>query len=132
MPTLKPRVQVTLEPETHAIIERFAQLQGCSRGAVISSLLESAAPSLVRTVALLEAAFEAPNQVKRGLVTAIEGMQSELSNAAGDASRQLDFILSRAAEAESNPHVVTRGSGLISAPTKTRSKGSRKGISSRD
>uniref|UniRef100_UPI001C0B5BD0 ribbon-helix-helix domain-containing protein n=1 Tax=Pseudomonas aeruginosa TaxID=287 RepID=UPI001C0B5BD0 len=64
MPTVKPRTTVTLEPSTHAVIDRLAVLQGRSRGAVIADLLDSVAPAMTRTVALLEAAAAAPQQVK--------------------------------------------------------------------
>ena len=112
MPTLKPRVQVTLEPETHRVIERLAELQGRTRGAVIADLLESVSPSLTRTVALLEAAAEAPEQVKKGLRKAVEAAHQDIAEFAGDASRQLDvFLDSMGAQAGANPHVVTRGSG---------------------
>jgi hypothetical protein len=111
MPTLKPRVQVTLEPSTHEVIERFASLQGRTRGSVIAEMLDSIAPSLARTVALLEAAAEAPNDVKRGLRAAVEGIQSELVGVAGDASSQLDFLMSELSGKGADPHVVTRGSG---------------------
>ena len=136
MPTNKPRVQVTLEPETHAVIARFAQLQGRTRGSVIAELLDSVAPSLTRTVALLEAAFEAPESVKKGLRGVIEDLQGELVSASGDAAKQLDFVLSQmeqdAQNSASNPHVVTRGSGTgyttPRKPSKPRSKGSKSGI----
>lgn len=137
MPTIKPRVQVTLEPETHAVIERFAQLQGRTRGSVIAELLDSVAPSLTRTVALLEAAFEAPKSVKNGLRGVVESLRAELVDASGDASKQLNFVLSQmeqdAQGYASSPHVVTRGSGMDLAPprkpTKPRSKGSKSGSS---
>ena len=115
MPTTKPRVQVTLEPETHAVIERFAQLQGRSRGGVISELLDSINPALIRTVALLEAASAAPDKVKSGLKSVVEGIHSELLSASGESSKQLDMILDlieqRDDDQQSDPHVVTRGSG---------------------
>lgn len=121
MPTIKPRVQVTLEPETHAVIERFASLQNRSRGAVIAELLDSIAPSLRRTVALLEAAIAAPESIKDGLRGVVEGLQGELVNVSGDASKQLDILLDQidkcATDAEASPHVVTRGSGLKSGGT---------------
>lgn len=116
MPTIKPRVQVTLEPETHAVIDRFASLQNRSRGSVIAELLDSIAPSLTRTVALLEAAIAAPESIKDGLRGVVEGLQGELVNVSGDASKQLDILLDQidkcAADSEASPHVVTRGSGL--------------------
>lgn len=115
MPTVKPRVQVTLEPETHAVIERFASLQGRTRGSVIAELLDSIAPAITRTVALLEAAAAAPDSIKDGLRAVVEGAQSDLSDAAGDASKQLDILMqqlnSEGTPEQANPHVVTRGSG---------------------
>ena len=116
MPTLKPRVQVTLEPSTHEVIERLAKLQGRTRGAIIADLLNSVAPSLTRTVALLEAAMEAPNEVKRGLRSVVEGLHNELVSVAGDASSQLDMLMGKLSEDAhadaADPHVVTRGSGI--------------------
>ena len=140
MPTIKPRVQVTLEPETHAVIERFAELQGRTRGSVIAELLDAITPSLARTVALLEAAIAAPESVKGGLRGVVEGIHDELVSVSGDASRQFDILLDQldkqaAAEGEQghpapqnsppNPHVVTRGSGH---PTPTHGKQSKKPI----
>lgn len=116
MPTTKPRVQVTLEPQTHEVIERLAVLQGRTRGAVISDLLESVAPALGRTVALLEAAAAAPAKVKDGLRAVINSTHDDLVAAGGDATRQLDFVLDQLASGgdarAADPHVVTRGSGL--------------------
>nr|AAX51983.1 hypothetical protein [Pseudomonas sp. S-47] len=110
MPTLKPRVAVTLEPQTHAVIERLAVLQGRTRGAVIADLLDSVAPSLTRTVALLEAAAAAPDQVKQGLRKVVEDVHDELAQVAGDTTRQLDFLLGELGGGqEADPHVVTRG-----------------------
>lgn len=114
MPTNKPRVQVTLEPATHEIIDALARLQGRSRGSVIADLIDSIAPPLARTVALLQAASEAPAEVKRGLVNVVEGLHADLIAASGlvsDASKQLDSVLSEGLFPHADPHVVTRGSG---------------------
>lgn len=120
MPTLKPRVQVTMEPATHEVIDALARLQGRTRGAIISDLLDSIAPSLARTVALLEAAMEAPKEIKRGLKSVVEGIHQELVLATGEASKvsdQLDLLMSNVESLEdsaqlADPHVVTRGSGI--------------------
>ncbi|WP_287815312.1 hypothetical protein [Pseudomonas sp.] len=112
MPTIKPRVAVTLEPHTHEVIERLAQLQGRTRGSVIADLLESVAPALTRTVALLEAAAAAPDDIKRGLRTVVEQVHGDLVEAAGASIVQLDMLLDGTADAGVDPHVVTRGSGM--------------------
>lgn len=134
MPTIKPRVQVTLEPYDHEVIERLAALQGRTRGAVIADLLHEVVPALARTVALLEAAAEAPEQVKKGLRGVVDSVHDDLVRLSGDSVRQMDFLLSelsggrveegagctpprpakvseKAVPADANPHVVTRGSG---------------------
>lgn len=111
MPTIKPRVQVTLEPSTHEVIQRLAELQGRSRGSVIAELLDEVGPALTRTVALLEAAAAAPDQVKAGLRGVIEGVHRELVAVSGDSVDQLDILLSAMSQEGANPHVVTRGSG---------------------
>lgn len=139
MPTIKPRVQVTLEPSTHDVIERFATLQNRTRGAVISDLLNSIAPSLARSVALLEAAQEAPRSVKAGLRSVIDDMHSELLSITGDASvalKQFEALFDGAngdAPGVSTPVSVTRGSGTDSPPPRKRSKqpikGSKSGVS---
>lgn len=116
MPTLKPRTTVTLDPSTHEIVERLAFHQKRSRGAVIADLLDSVAPALSRTVALLEAASAAPQQVKDGLRAVVEGTHDDLVRAGGEATRQLDILLQDLQKGsisrEANPHVVTRGSGI--------------------
>lgn len=116
MPTLKPRVQVTMEPATHEVIEALASLQGRTRGAIISDLLDSIAPSLARTVALLQAAAEAPGDIKRGLRNVVEGLHQDLVEATGQASevtRQLDMLsgVGSGSQGGVDPHVVIRGSG---------------------
>jgi hypothetical protein len=116
MPTIKPRVQVTLEPEVHAVIERLAHLQGRTRGAVIADLLDSVAPALTRTVALIEAAAAAPEQVKAGLRQVVADTHDELVGVSGDAIKQMDFLLGELSGDGADPHVVTRGSGI---PTDT-------------
>lgn len=126
MPTIKPRVNVTLEPSTHEVIERLAMLQGRTRGAVIADLLDSVAPALSRTVALLEAAANAPRQVKEGLKAVIDSAHDELVAASGEGTKQLDFILDQLTNGGAadgvNPHVVTRGSGMPPLSTETQTK----------
>lgn len=130
MPTLKPRVQVTLEPETHEIIDRFARLQKRTRGSIISELLDSIAPPLARTVALLEAAQEAPKSVKQGLRSVVEGLHVDLVAATGQASvalEQLQLVIEDGGGTGSTPVSVTRGSGTDSTPSSSRKKSPSKG-----
>lgn len=115
MPTVKPRVTITLEQGTHDVIDRLATLQGRTRGVVIAELLDEVVPALSRTVALLEAAAAAPEQVKAGLRAVVEGVHRDLVAVSGDGIGQLDMLLSAfplGVPGGANPHVVTRGSGM--------------------
>lgn len=112
MPTAKPRIAVTLEQTTFEVITRMAALQGVSRGSIVADLLDSVAPSLARTVSLLEAAAAAPKQVQDGLREVVEAAHDDFTALAGDATRQLDMLLDAFARTGADPHVVTRGSGI--------------------
>lgn len=128
MATTKPRVAVTLDEHTHSVIARLAELQGRSRGSVIAELLDEVAPTLGRTVALLEAAASAPEQVKAGLRAVVEGVHQDLVAAAGDGIGQMDMLLAliEGEKVEANPHVVTRGSGRGGQASGKAAKGRKK------
>lgn len=123
MPTSKPRIAVTLNHRVYETIERMAQLQGVSRAHVVAELLDAVHEPLMRTVALLEAAAEAPEEVKRGLYETVLGLERELVGTLGGALAQTDWLRSefgrRTAEVGSfrgrgkglAPVPVTRGSG---------------------
>lgn len=126
MPTVKPRVQVTLEPQTHEVFARLAQLQGRTRGSIIAELLDAIAPTMAQTVAILEAAESAPQQVKDGLRAVVESAHDDLLEAAGDGIKQMDFLLTALSGSGADPHVVTRGSGMGVPPSHVTAKKPRK------
>lgn len=125
MPTVKPRITVTLNQHVYDVFDRLAQLQGTSKGAVIAEILETVYPPLMRTVALLEAANEAPKQVRQGLKSNLEALERDLMKSQEGSAVQLDWMihgLREGAAAASDPPQVTRGSGsqnsLASGPSK--------------
>lgn len=93
MPTSKPRIAVTVSPHVYETISRLAFLQGKSRGAVVGEMLEIAHPPLMRTIALIEAAMEAPGEVHRRLHDVFEDMGLEAAKTLGGGLGQLDFLL---------------------------------------
>jgi len=56
MGTTVPRIQVTLKPETYALISRLAGLQQGSKSRIIAELVDEVAPHLQTMLDLLEAA----------------------------------------------------------------------------
>lgn len=111
MPDEKPRIAVRLEPKVYEVLVRLAKLTGASRGAFVSELLDEMYPSLCRTVSLLEAAADAPAEVKRGMAAAIGAVEGDISEAAGDFSAESFASLEAAIRGDSTPVPVTRGSG---------------------
>lgn len=144
MPTSKPRIAITLEPHVYATIERLAELQKKSRGSVVAELVSSIHEPLMRTVALLDAAQQAPEDVKAGLRGVVEGVESQLVGTVGGTLAQLDWLIGRARKGTSRapsgaerseaqkppkrhltPVPVTRGSGRKKHARKPTRKGRR-------
>ena len=74
MPTLKPRISISLEPEQLAILDRFAKATNTPRATVVSDLLAATLPQLEKVSELGELAKAAPRRLQEALV-------DDLSNA---------------------------------------------------
>jgi hypothetical protein len=72
MPTLNPRINVTLSPSLDSLVSRLAVLERVSKSMVLRELLEAAEPSLVHAVALMEAAQGAGAKARKNLVRDLE------------------------------------------------------------
>ena len=132
MATKKPRITVTLDHGVYELVSRLAKLQGVSMSSIVSDYLESAYLPMMRVVALIEAAKEAPEDIRRGLREAAESTERELIQALGGALDSFNVVLRASAESSESlaqyvssdlgggsgnpagggdPQLVTRGSG---------------------
>ena len=93
MPTVKPRVTVTLSESVYQTITRMSELTGESRPSIIAGLLDSVHPPLMRTVALIEAAVDAPQKVRDGLKDTVESMEKELLAVSESSVGQVDMLI---------------------------------------
>jgi hypothetical protein len=75
MPTLNPRINVTVSPSLDDLVRRLAGLQRCSKSQVLRELLEACEPQLGSAVALMEAASRAGPQVLAGLAASLDRSQ---------------------------------------------------------
>lgn len=87
------RINLTMSRNLYETFSRMSELTGDSRSALIVEILETINPPLQRTIALLEAASQAPLQVRQGLRTSLEAMEQELAAAAGVAQTNQDLLL---------------------------------------
>lgn len=72
MPTINPRINVTLSPSLDALVTRLAGLERISKSMVLRELLEAAEPALVQAVALIEAAKGASANARKKLATDLD------------------------------------------------------------
>lgn len=92
MATDKPRITITLNPHAYATLKRMSELGKQPMSSIISELLDSVHEPFMRTVALLDAASQAPKQVKDGLRQSFEAVERELYGAVGYTVAQMDWL----------------------------------------
>lgn len=78
MPTAKPRITITLEPHAHEALSRLSRTTGQSMASVVTGLVDAALPSLVRLAVVMERAASAPQEVRAGLVAAVERAERDV------------------------------------------------------
>lgn len=109
------RVQVSLRLPMYELIDRMSFLTKQPRSKVIAGLLEPCYMPLTRTVALLDAARDAPEEIKHGLVRAIEDLESDIEALIGVTERETEHqfdLLEKAVKSEKvNPPSSNRGVG---------------------
>lgn len=110
MPTVKPRIQVTLDLELFDLVSDIARITGKSRSSVISELLGEARESLRTVRDVLTRASTIQNEFKAGLRDALGAVGTSLDHANKEASDALQTMLRLVNSAE-DPRPVTRGSG---------------------
>jgi hypothetical protein len=126
MATKKPRITISLNPNVYATIKRMSELGKQPMASIVSEMLDTVHEPLMRTVAFLEAASEAPKQVRDGLRKSFESVERDLYGMAGHTVAQMDFLTQQMLDVSSstepakagakqraaavNPHNVIRGS----------------------
>lgn len=104
MPTTKPRISITIEPEDLAVLDRYAQASGSPRASMIAQMIHAACPELERAAELIEMANAAPAKVIRDLVDDLHNATADamgfLEPFHADYHRVLSHIESRVADEE--------------------------------
>lgn len=90
MPTINPRVNVTLSPSLDALVSRLAVLQRSSKSQVLRELLEAAEPALHRAVALMDAASKASSELHAKLARSMEAAQDLAEDSAAVMLSRMD------------------------------------------
>lgn len=100
MPTVNPRVQVTLSPSLDALVKRMALCTRSSKSQVLRELLEAAEPALQRAATLMEAAStaaaEARARLARNLSKSQDLVEDQLAMNLARLDRMTDDLVSQA------------------------------------
>lgn len=138
MPTVNPRIQVTVRPSQYALLQRLAKLQKRSMSKVLAELFDEIEPVYERVAVVLEAAVRAQVSAKQGMVDAFQAAEAEMAPHVAAAMGQFDMLVNTFGPAQDvaagapsgariaappsapTPTQVTRGSGLPTTHTRTR------------
>ncbi|SRR5579883_1761442 len=93
MPTVNPRVNVTLEPQQYELLSRLARAQRRSRSAILRELLELVIPVLGRVVVAVEGAQRAQEMARTGLRESVERAEAAILPHVQAAMGQLDLLV---------------------------------------
>lgn len=116
MATDKPRITITLDPHVYATLKRMSELGGQPMSTIISELLDSVHDPFMRTVALLDAASQAPKQVKDGLRQSFEAVEREMYGAVGYTVAQMDWLTEQLGKPPAGDTVRPARAGRAVAP----------------
>lgn len=93
MPTLKPRITITLSEHQHAVLSRMSALGKDSMSTIVVDMLDTMLPVLERVVVALQAAADAPIELRNGMVESFEKAEKEVSGYMAAAMGQLDLLV---------------------------------------
>jgi len=117
MPTVKPRILVTLDQEHFDKIGRMAELSGMSKSALVRDMLQSFEPMLDTAIRLREAADAARERMVE-IPPELDRQALRMERDAFDLLAGLEKAVMGTTEV--TPVSVIRGSGMAPTPVKPR------------
>lgn len=90
MTTANPRITVTLQPATYAVLQRLAQATGDSMSASVAELIDVSIPVFERVIMALEAAKSIEDNAKTEIKAGLSRAQDKLEGQLGIMFEQLD------------------------------------------
>lgn len=111
MPTINPRINVTLPPSIDAMVSQLSELQGISKSQLIREMLEAAEPTFRKALAIMSAAHRVRDDTRTEIA---ESMERSLSLATAGLEHDLHLIASHSED-------------LVAMAEKVRGRGNRRG-----
>lgn len=95
MPTNKPRITITLEPEMHDTLRRLAKVQGRTISAVIREYLDAVEAPLERVASVLEALQRQKEKVEGEAKGVSERIAEDATQAERGATEMLEHLMAQ-------------------------------------
>jgi hypothetical protein len=86
MPTVNPRITVTVTPSVAAVLAELSEVSGQSQSSHVAELLEASLPVLQRVVLTIRAAKDVQQDARDNIVAGLERAQAK-------AEKQLDLLI---------------------------------------
>lgn len=100
MATRVHRITVNLGPDVYGTLKDLSDLSGKSMSFLVSDLMSGIIPQLARTVEVMKAAKEAPEEVRQKLIQQYEESEQKILEAAAIVEDQFDLFEAMATEIE--------------------------------
>lgn len=131
MPASNPRITITLQPNTAAQLRRLSELTGDSQSSMVADLLSNASRVFDRTIAVLEAANLAKQELRtkaaddlqeaQGRIEAQLGIAfDEFDTYTGNLLEQVESVRRRAAKGAAGARSTPISNRGVRSTTKTR------------
>ena len=93
MPTVKPRITITLTDHQHAVLSSLASVQKVSMSSIVVDLVDTTLPVLERLAAVLQNAADAPQSVLDELRRSLASAEQDTVGMSSDVMGQLDLLV---------------------------------------
>ena len=107
MPTVKPRITITLSEHQHAVLSSLAEPQKVSMSSIVVDLLDTTLPVLERLGHVLHNAANAPKSVLDEIRRSAQLAETDTASVASSVMEQLDFLVAASSgEAGAGAHAM--------------------------
>jgi hypothetical protein len=83
MPTLNPRITITVTPHVAAVLSRFSQVTGRSQSSMVGEILSEAAPMIAKMIKVIEAAKAVEKDLAASLIEPFDKAQAHIEKQLG-------------------------------------------------
>ena len=107
MPTNRPRITVSLDPQTYAVLKAISECGGQPMSAFISEMMDSARPTLERMAATFQKIKAAQDNERARFLNTVDEAQAVLEPVVMQAVDQFDLFLGQIGDAVSGAGTAT-------------------------